>query len=127
MDFDEPSPKSSRLPPSQHNDNNATHPAMGQQQSGQTLHHSENDLGITGSSQKLSPSCESTENNIEKPEARILKYLRERQKSLPKRKEGPLQLLELPLDILKDILKEVNQRLPALSNYIDRTSGHPYQ
>ncbi len=108
MDFDEPSPKSSRLSPSQHNDHNATHPEMGQQQSGQTLHHSENFPVIVGSSQKLSQSCESTKNNIEKPETRILKYLRERQKSLPKRKEGPLKLLELPLDILKDILKEVN-------------------
>ena len=87
---------------------------MGQQQSGQTLHHSENVSGITGSSQKLSQSCESTENNIEKPETRILKYLREKQKLLPKRKEGPLKLLELPLDILKDILKEVNRRLPSV-------------
>ena len=107
MDFDEPSPKASRLSP-------ATHPAMGQQQSGQTLHHSESLSGITESSQKLSQSCESTKNNIEKPETRMLKYLRERQKLLPKRKEGPLQLLELPLDILKDILKEVNRRLPIV-------------
>ena len=107
MDLDEPSPKASRLSP-------ATHPAMGQQQSGQSAHHGENVPGITGSSQKPGQSCESTENNIEKPEARILRYLRERQKLLPKRKEGPLQLLELPLDILKDILKEVNRRLSSV-------------
>ena len=109
MDFDEPSPKSSRLSPSQNSDHNAPYPAMGQQQSGQTIHHSENAPVTTGSFQKLSQSCESTGNNIEEPETRILKYLRERQKSLPKRREGPLQLLDLPLDILKTILKEVNQ------------------
>ena len=82
---------------------------MGQQQSGQTIHHSENAPFSTESIQKLSQSCESTGNNIDKPEARILKYLQERQKSLPKRQEGPLKLLDLPLDILKAILKEVNQ------------------
>ena len=82
---------------------------MGQQQSGQTIHHSDNAPVTTGSFQKLSQSCESTGNSIEEPETRILKYLRERQKSLPKRREGPLQLLDLPLDILKTILKEVNQ------------------
>lgn len=109
MDFDEPSPKSSRLSLSQNNDHNAPYPAMGQQQSGQTIHHSDNTPVITGSFQKLSQSCESTGNNIDKPEARILKYLQERQKSLPKRQEGPLKLLDLPLDILKAILKEVNQ------------------
>ena len=107
MEFDEPSPKASRL-------SLATHPAMGQQQSGQTIHHSENVPEVTGSLQKLSQSFESTENNIEKPETRILKYLRERQMLLPKRKDGPLQLLELPLDILKDILKEVSRRLPSV-------------
>ena len=112
MDFDEPSPKSSRVSPSQNNDHNAPYPAMGQQQSGQTIHHSDNIPVISGSFQKLSQSCESTGSNIDKPETRILKYLRERQTSLPKRQEGPLQLLDLPLDILKAILKEVNHGLP---------------
>ena len=87
---------------------------MGQQQSGQSVHNSEIVPGITGSSQKPGQSCESTENTTQKPETRILRYLRERQKLLPKRKEGPLQLLELPLDVLKDILKEVSRRSPTL-------------
>ena len=109
MDIEQGSPKFSRDSTAQSNDNNATHSSMGQQQSSSTVHQS----GITSVTTEHSPetghSHESIAITTMKPEARILRYLEERQKSQPVRKEGPLQLLDLPLDILKDILKEVTE------------------
>lgn len=87
------------------NDSNALHQAMGQYQS-HTVNQTENTPDTTNSSQEL-------EDDISAPEAKVARYLEEKQKEQPVRKDGPLQLLDLPLDNLKDILKEVSRCCPG--------------
>ena len=96
------------------NDYNTLHQAMGQYQSSHTVNQTENTPDASGLSQELGESFKNTEDDTSTPEAKIARYLEEKQKEQPVRKKKPLQLLDLPLDNLKDILKEVSRWSPTL-------------
>lgn len=63
----------------------------------------------------------------------LSRILREKEEMLAsvaeKRRKGPLQLLDLPMDVLKDIIKEVwlPPQEPALSYLSNNSTGHAYQ
>lgn len=79
------------------------------------MYQGENTTGTSGASQKLAlqigEDSGDSEDEMELPackKSRLLKG-KEKEASVETKKEGPVQLLDLPLDILKDVLKEVGR------------------
>lgn len=107
---------------------------MGQHPSSPSVQIGENTTGMNGTSQKLfvqsDGDSEDSEKEWEDVTGKRTMSLKgkEREVSSVEKREGPVQLLDLPLDILKDILKEVGRLRDAIgetmANFIP---GHPYQ
>lgn len=79
------------------------------------MHQGENTQALSGPSQKLDlqtdEDIEDSEEETEAPVCKKARLVKGKEKETPAafKKEGPVQLLGLPLDILKDILKEVGK------------------
>ncbi len=115
MDPEESSLRPCKPLPSSTSDRCASQDVMGQHPSTPSVHPSESTPGMSGPLQKLGlqpdEDGEESGDEMESQACKKARLLKGKEKEGPAavRKEGPVQLLDLPLDILKDVLKEVRK------------------